>query len=141
MAIKHTSMHPRITHLHYEPNEPTIPVGRWSRRSLFCCTYQQIYPKIEQKASVRKKSRNMRSNKYFLKVVPSTTTINPQQTTGTNKDLFYGRHMACMFFMMCWRLYSALAGCWLVGRLATTSTIGPSCSLYLTLGDPHSLFA
>ena len=85
-------MHPRITHLHYEPNEPTIPVGRWSRRSL----YQQIYPRIEQKASVRKKRRNMRYNKYFLKVVPSTTTLKKQQgqrkicfMVGTCLHVFY----------------------------------------------------
>ena len=56
-SASHTSMHPRITHPYYAPNEPTSPVGRWSRRSLFyllASSEQQTFFKIEQTNSEKK---------------------------------------------------------------------------------------
>ena len=48
----HTSMHLRITHPH-EPNQPTSPVGRWSRpQPVLALDEQQTYLKIEQKSHV-----------------------------------------------------------------------------------------
>ena len=49
-CTSHTSMHPRITHPHYEPNEPTSPVGRWSRPQpvLVALDEQQTFLKLNK---------------------------------------------------------------------------------------------